>query len=222
MKKLVFSVFILLTACFFLTSFGCAEENFYLAYVSDLKQDLYFGTANGVNFTACYGFREEPFVNDGKVGEKVYGYTFKLDIVPDEIRRSLELTVRKETYSAIFIVDNATNEYKAFVEIKNHFEKEFDIIFVCGSEKTPVTLTSRIPENCIGYERALGLLAEKQQPLLNAYTKDNRFNAEIYMRIFIKNDSPYWYVGIADGNGKLKALLIDGFSGELLAVREIF
>ena len=42
------------------------------------------------------------------------------------------------------------------------------------------------------------------------------------MRIFVKNDSPYWYVGIASGNGKLKALLIDGASGELLAAREIF
>ena len=219
MKKFVVY---LLTLCFLIAFSGCKEANAYLAYISDLKQDVYVGTINDVTVTAYYGFREEPFINDGKAGEKVYGYTFKLDVIPDDIRRSLTLEINGDTLSAVFTPDEVTSEYKAFIEIKNHFEREFAVTYICGSEKTPVTLISLVPENCISYERALDLLTEKQQPLLSAYLSDNGFNAEIYMRIFIKNDSSYWYVGIASGNGKLKALLIDGISGELLAVREIF
>lgn len=212
----------LLTLCLFITFSGCNKENPYIAYISDLKQDVYTGKINDITVTACYGFREEPFINDGKAGEKVYGYTFKLDIIPDDVHRSLELSANGNTFSAVFTPDEVTSEYKAFIEVKNHFEKEFSVNLIYGSEKTPVTLNSRLPENCISYERALELLTEKQQSLLGAYQSDNGFNAEIYMRIFIKNDAPYWYVGIANGNGTLKALLIDGVSGELLAVREIF
>ena len=219
MKKIIISFLVL---CFFIAFSGCKKENAYLAYISYLKQDVYAGAANDITVTAYYGFREEPFINDGKVGEKVYGYTFKLDIIPDDVRRAVELKTDDETYSAVFTPDEVTSEYKAFIEIKNHFEKEFTVTYICGSEKTPVTLCSVLPENCISYERALDLLTEKQSSLLSAYKSDNGFNAEIYVRIFIKNDSPYWYVGIASGNGKLKALLIDGVSGELLAVREIF
>ena len=219
MKKIIV---IFLILCFTLGFSGCKKENAYLTYISELKQNLYAGTANDISVTAYYGFREEPFINDGKAGEKVYGYTFKLDIIPDEIRRAVELKTDNETYSAVFTPDEITSEYKAFIEIKNHFEREFTVTYICGSEQTQITLCSIVPENCISYERALDLLTEKQQSLLNAYSSDNGFNAEIYMRIFIKNDSPYWYVGIASGHGKLKALLIDGISGELLAVREIF
>ena len=42
------------------------------------------------------------------------------------------------------------------------------------------------------------------------------------VKVIVKDDKPYWYVGIASGGGNLKALLIDGFSGEVLAIREIF
>lgn len=219
MKK--FTV-ILLIFCSSLWCSGCKKENAYLAYISDLKQDVYTGQINDITVTAYYGFCEEPFINDGIAGEKVYGYTFKLDIIPDDVRRLLELSADGNTFSAVFTPDEVTSEYKAFIEIKKHFEREFTVTYICGSEKTPVTLCSLLPENCISYERALELLTEKQQPLLSAYNSDNGFNAEIYMRIFIKNDAPYWYVGIANGNGTLKALLIDGVSGELLAVREIF
>lgn len=212
----------LLALCFLIAFSGCKKENAYLAYISDLKQDVYVGTVGDITVTAYYGFREEPFINDGKTGEIVYGYVFKLDVIPDDVRRVIELSADDDTFSAAFTPDEVTSEYKAFIEIKNHFEKEFTVTYIYGSEKIPVTLCSILPENCISYERALDLLTEKQQPLLSAYYSDNGFNAEIYMRIFVKNDSPYWYVGIASGNGKLKALLIDGASGELLAAREIF
>lgn len=218
MKKFIFSVLILCCSLFFT---GCKTENVYLGYISDLKQDFYVGGQNGTDITAFYGFREEPFINDGKVGEKIYGYTFKLAIIPDDVRRSVEFTFDNKTYSAVFSLDGLNSEYKAFIEIKHRFDKEFTINLICGSEKTAVTLRSVVPENCISYETAIDVLTEKQQPLLNAYTENGVFSAEIYMRVFIHNDAPYWYVGIASGNGKLKALLIDGISGEILAVRDI-
>ena len=52
--------------------------------------------------------------------------------------------------------------------------------------------------------------------------QDGNFNAELYMRVIVKDQLPYWYVGFASGNEQLKALLVDGINGEVLAIREIF
>jgi hypothetical protein len=42
------------------------------------------------------------------------------------------------------------------------------------------------------------------------------------MRVLVKDNHAYWYIGLCDTEGKLKALLIDGFDGKVLAVRDIF
>lgn len=200
---------------------GCKEQNPYVKYISDLQQDIYAGKVGDANLTATYGFREYPFLNDGTVGERVYGYVFKLDAIPDDIHRSIEFESDGKTYAANFELDKITSEYKAKIEIEKYFEQSFTVDFICGSEKTSVTLNSILPENCLDCEQALTVLEKEQNALLNAYTADGAFRAELYMRVFIRNDVPYWYVGIASGNDKLKALLIDGVSGKLIAVRDI-
>ena len=218
MRKL--TAFILILYCLF-ALYGCEKENPYLAYVSDLTQDVYVCETDAFTVKATYGFREEPFVNDGKAGERVYGYTFTLNIIPDDVRRTVQFTFEKENYSAAFALDGVSNEYKAFVEINCRFEKQFAATISTGAKKSELTFISELPNGCITYECALDILAATQQPLLNVYTTENGFNAELYMRVFVKNGKPYWYVGIAQNN-KLKAFLMDGVSGDLLAVRDIF
>ncbi len=219
MRKFIL-LFLILPFAF--TLCGCEEQNPYVKYVSDLQQDIYSGEIDGVHVTAVYGFREYPFINDGTAGEPVYGYVFKLDIIPDDVHRSIEFENDGKTYGAAFELDKVTSEYKARVEIEKHFENGFTVNFIRGSEKTPVTLDSVIPENCLNFEQALLILLNEQKSLIDAYTTNGVFNAELYMRVFVKNGAPYWYVGIASGNDKLKALLIDGTTGKLIAVREIF
>ena len=53
------------------------------------------------------------------------------------------------------------------------------------------------------------------------YDQNNNLNLEIHARITVKDNAPYWYVGLNTKNG-LKALLVDGTSGKILAIREIY
>lgn len=201
---------------------GCKENNIYIEKISDLRQDIYTGGADDLTLTANYGFKESPFIADGKVSDIVYGYTFKLHIIPDEIKRSIEFSDENKEYSAVFELDDLTREYKAFIEIQKHFDKQFTAHIISGTDVKEVVLTSIVPENCIDYKKALEIVTEKQKPLFDAYTIDGKFNAEIYMRIFVKDLKPYWYIAITPSENKLKAMLIDGFNGEPLAVKDIF
>ena len=48
------------------------------------------------------------------------------------------------------------------------------------------------------------------------------FGAEITLRVFVNNEKPYWYVGLVRGEHKVVALLIDGVTGDVLAIRELY
>ena len=216
MRKII--VLLLILTCTFA---GCKKTDPYLNYVSELRQEIYKGYAENIEITAAYGFCETPYLNDGKTGNLVYGLTFKLHIVPDETKRVIKFTKGDREYAAPFSLDEITSEYRATVEIKADMGKEFAAALILGDTTVPVVFKSIVPDNCITYETALTTLKNKQSTLLNSYIKDGTFSAEIYMRIFVKDGAPYWYIGIAAGNDRLKALLIDGISGELLAVRDI-
>ena len=217
-KIFTLSVFLLTVS---LCTAGCERDGVYVRSVSELRQYIFIGDANGVSLTAFYGFKEFPYENDGKAGEKIYGFTFKIGVVPDEIKRTVKFSRGGKDYSADFAHDAVSGEYIAFTETDADLTGDFTVDYVCGSAVTRVDMVSVLPKNCLDYKQALAALEKKQKPLLDAYSADGAFNAEIYMRIIVREDKPYWYVGIAAGNGDLKALLVDGVSGEILAVREI-
>lgn len=213
--------FIVLILGFTVIFSGCGKTNPYLNYVSELRQEIYQGFAEETEITAVYGFCESPYLNDGKTGKIIHGFIFKLKILPDETKRVLKLTKGDTEYSAAFTLDSLTGEYKATMEINENLGKEFTAALILGDKTVPVIFKSIVPDNCISYGDALKVLENKQGALLNSYVKDETFSAEIYMRVFVKDGAPYWYIGIAAGNDRLKALLIDGISGELLAVRDV-
>ena len=156
---------------------GCKQDCPYEKYVSNLQRDIYYGNINGINISATYGFREYPFINDGVAGTRVYGYVFKVDIIPDDIHRSIELESDGKTYAATFETDKVSGEYKAVIEINEYFEKTFNATFICGSEKNSVVFNSILPENCLTYEQTLQTLISEQSSLLNAYSNSKEGRA---------------------------------------------
>lgn len=63
---------------------------------------------------------------------------------------------------------------------------------------------------------------ENQPDLINSYKSENGYNLEIQMRITVKKDKPYWFVGLTSTSGDHKVLLLDGYTGNALAVRDVF
>ena len=223
MKKIIsFTIFALFVLTLLpLELSGCTAKNEYESAVSLLRADVYSGSYGDVAVSAEYGFKEYPFVNDGASGERVYGYTFIIHAVADEIKRSVTITIDEKTYSADFKVDEISSEYKAFIETPDKHLPEFTAVINSGSDTREVAFCSLLPENTISYTDALNALKTKQKPLLDAFTADGIFKAELYLKIFVKNEKPYWYVGIAYAENRLKALLVDGITAEILAIREI-
>jgi hypothetical protein len=99
----------------------------------------------------------------------------------------------------------------------------FDAKISFGSSEEKISMTSIVPKNALPPELALEKLEKEQEALIKSFKdSEGNFNAEIYMRILVKDNKPYYYVGFASGKDKLKALLVDGITGKTLAIREIF
>ena len=222
MKKLclllsfLFSILVVVSGC---------EKPFTLEKsVSELRSDLFFGESSSYTLKAGYGFKEDPFINDGKVGSTVPTLTFRLmGKETDAATYTLSFNCDGETYDATFKLNPVKNSLTASIEIADFTEKEFTVTVRSSSSSEQVTLKSTLPSGTLSFSDALLHLQKDQEKLVSHYfDQDGNFNAELYMRVIVKDELPYWYVGFASGNEQLKALLVDGINGEVLAIREIF
>ena len=225
MKKILISALaIFLCICLSLFSAGCTENNDLFAYVSELRQNIYEGKSQNYTVKAAYGFKESPFSSDGKAGEKIYKLTFRLPEKETEgITYTVKFTFENEEYGSVFAYNPVTGTLTAAVEIDNFTPQEFNITVSAGSSAEEVIMKSQIPENTLTVQQALTGLQQSQPDLIAGYRDENGvFSAEIYARVLVKNQKPYWYIGFDRGQSNIKALLVDGLTGEVLAVRDIF
>lgn len=222
MKKFAILLLSLLTVLFSLSA--CKTASIFDGKVSELRSILYEGSGETLSLKAAYGFRETPYENDGKVGNLAHTLTLKLlNKETSDVSYTVYLTHDGVDYKSNFKLNPATHSVTAVVEIENFDATEFTVQISTANTSESVTLKSIVPEGTMDYKSALSHLESKQSGLIkNFLDSDGNFNAEIYVRIVVKDSRAFWYVGIASGNEQLKALLIDGANGEVLAIREIF
>lgn len=220
MKKAKFLlIFILPTLMAFSCLFGCNKALDLMPYVTELKSDIFTSQNSSYNLKANYGYKTYN-------GTKIYNLTFIFmdnNNILANVTYSISLDYNGVTYKKSFTYSPVSHNFVAKLEVPNFIEKEFNVSLLFSSENINITMKSCLPENTISPSTALKNLVEKQPSLIKTYLTDtNIFLGEITLRVLVKDEKPYWYIGLFDEQGNLKALLIDGFTGDLLAIREIF
>lgn len=217
-KNITVKLLVIFLLIFSMQLFGCAKKSFLLPYVSELRSDVFNGKSENFSIKAHYGYRETPYLNDGKVSPYSYELTFFLTgNVENNVSYSLELCPFNENIN-FELTNNGT--LKANYSVKDFSEKTFDVILHYSMESEKITLTSILPENTLNINEVLLKVEKSQEVLINSYYSDVDFNAEIYIRVLVKNDRPFYYIAFANGK-TLKAFLVDGLTAEVLAIREV-
>ena len=203
---------------------ACNDKLDLTTSISNLKCNAYESQDSEYKILANYGFKEKQNSKDGKVGDKIYLLSFKLlEHALDNTTYFITLSFNNVEHKCTFKLNPISHTLDTSVEIDNFNLNEFDITLHYGSNNDIITMKSILPENTISYTEALDHLINQQSDLLNLYIDQNgNFNGEIIMRVLVKDKHSYWYIGLCDTEGKLKALLIDGFDGKVLAARDIF
>lgn len=217
MKKLIYG-FLLLVFSFTCLSYGCKRQEFSLAnYLTELRENIYEGESEHYKIKADYGFIKN------ESGSTVYQLTFKMkDVVDTNVTYLVCFDLGEKSYQKNFTFSPVHNILTAIVEVDCFNKDSFDITIKKASESENITLNSIIPPNTIDYKTALNYLYQGQKTYIDSFIDNGEFKAKLTERIVVKDDKGYYYIGIENENGKLKAMLIDGISGELLAIRDVF
>jgi hypothetical protein len=208
-----------------ITLFGC-KKNHLVNHVSEFRSQIYQGETDGeqkISVKCAYGFIEQPYVLDGKTGEIIYRLKFKISgDLDSNVSYSIAFTHDGFNYKKEFQHSKINNSYTASFEINDFELLEFDVNIFVGAKSSTAKLKSIVPSGVLSCEQVLNKLEELQPNLIKEKTgEDGTFNAEIYMRILVKNEYPYYYIGVSHQN-KIKAFLMDAKTGKILAVRDVF
>lgn len=224
MKKFTLLFISLILSICSLGFIGCKNTSTLENSLSELRYALYEGQVDDYLLKASYGFKESEYSNDGKVGKKIYLLSFSL-LGKETDDKTYYITFEHDgkCFEGQFKLSPTRHVLTCQFEIDDFNEQSFSAKVGLIDDKKDVAFNSVIPKGTLSYKQALDCLEKKQSSLLENYKdSDGNFNAEIYQRIIVKDGKAYWYIGIANGNGRLKALLIDGKTGEVLATREVF
>ena len=218
-KKILILILLILFPIIFS---GCEKSLDLTNYLTELRSNIFCGECEDFSLRASYGFKESPMASDGNVGAKKYSLTFKLQNAKTDTNYTLFMSYGGKDYSIDFTINPVTNSLTAVLDIDSFTEKQFAVRVLYAGKSKDITLNSIVPKDTMEYSKALNGLQKSQPSLISAHLNQNgEFNAEIYMRVIVKDNRSFYYVGIASGNDNLKAFLLDGKSGEVLAIREV-
>lgn len=217
MKKLkVVLPFTIIFLCLF-SLFGCNKTSPLEKNVVEVRTNIYTSTCDNYSLKGAYGYK----LNEDN--DKIYTLSIKLlDKETDNTTYSLSLLYKGQNYQQNFTLDPVKHALTVNFEIDDFTESTFEATLISSSVAEKVTFNSIIPPKTITYQTALDCLYTDQSTLIENRLYNGEFTSKIVMRIIVKDDKPYWYVGIIDKDGSLKALLLDGFTGKTLAIREVF
>lgn len=211
--------------CFIsLFSFACDKQPALLKSVSELVERVWEAKSDAYIVKAQFGYCETPYQPDGAVGSVAYGLILKLTpketVENAEYRASLQLG--ETPYEVTFALDPVRHKLTATVPVDSCPPDRFAIVIARAETEDHLELSCPLPENALTKEQALEALETNQGDLLDSYRTNGAFGAEITLCVFVNNEKPYWYVGLVRGEHKVVALLIDGVTGDVLAIRELY
>ncbi len=219
MKKLTV-IFATVLAIFGIGLSGCKNATLQ-NFVSEYRKDILVGQSD-CPIKAYVITKEDPMVADGIVSPTKDFIRFILDVEDTDANYLVCFSFGGKDYSPSLSLNALSGHLNAEIVVENFDQKSLEVTLKKGAERTEYTLFSVIPEKIVTLNDALSTLEREQTALIKSFYGENgQFNAEIIARILMKNDKPYWYIGLVSNTTK-KALLIDASNGQILAIRDIF
>jgi len=201
--------------------FGRYERN-----LSEVRDNVFVAYEDGMRIEVVSGRREEPFVIDGRSGDRVPFTVITITPSAENRLESFSYRVRMndaeftgnflphpylDTFSCDIAASTTDRQITVTITGRDDFERVFE-------------LTSIVTDDMIGAEDAFAIARERLDASLADSISGNRLNAEIYIRLvtnpITSSDVFFWYVAFVTADSQTFAALIDPLSSEILAVRE--
>ena len=215
--RAVFSLLLLL--CLSLCLISCKKETNYFDYVSELRSNVFLASNEEFSLRVYSIKKESPYSADG-VPREINVRTEVWLVAPSGDQEcNLTFTVDGNPYGGEMVYDNVKAEYYLACNLDTSTLSTIECNIAYGETEYTLTAKSVLSQDTLSPETVLKNLTSAETKLFASMTDKYGFAGEIYLRL-IYEDSPYYYVGVIDRNGKTNAFLINATSGKILARRE--
>ncbi len=199
--------------------FACQKQVEYFDYVSELRSNVFLATSDDFSLRIYSVVKESPYSADGVPRERNTRTEIWLTAPSGDKECNVSFTVGGTPYGGEMSFDNVKAEYYLACPLDTSTLTKLDCTFTYGETEYKLTAESVRSETTLSPETVLKTLVNAEAELFTAMTDKYGFAGEIYLRL-IYEDSPYYYVGVINRNGKTNAFLINATSGKILAKRE--
>ena len=213
MKKMyIFAAFALCASAFG----GCANDKTdYTDYISENRYNIYMYSDDGTEIKIYCSEKESPFVADGIKGN---------------VNSLTEIYLQfNEGFDEVYITSQRfTGGEASYLTVKGCWYLSFSgyqegdniaLTVNCDGESREYTLNSILYDGVMSAEEALQYAVEYDSTTFEALKNNGVFYGEIFLRLLYDAGKCYRYVGVCDRNGKIKAYLLDGETGRVIAER---
>lgn len=217
-KKLVGLFIVVVVLCFSISCKGKVDLAF---FVSSFRQGVYEGSIDDYKITAYTELREEPFLLDGFVGEKVNVITIKLEKEQGSLDGAkVRLNYGENSCEGTFDYNPLNGKFICEIEVEN-LPTESNITAIIKSEEIEKScqLTTKKLSSTITQKEVLNMIKKQEPEIIKNLFENNNVTTEIHVRLIAEENKNYYYVGLVQKDGKIKAFLLDGSTGEILAKR---
>ncbi len=218
-KSAIFALVLSLFCLFTFTLVACKKKVEYFDYVSELRSNILLAQEENFSLRVYAVKKESPYAADGIPQESAPRLEVYF-LAPDgdkTVTLSCEIDNRKIEGEMSF--DNVKCEYYYYRTLDVSALSSVDFVVTYGEREIKMTAKSVLTEKTLSPKVILSKLSQEKKRLFSSMTDKYGFTGEIYLRL-IYEDSPYYYVGVIDRQGKIFAFLMNAETGKILAERE--
>lgn len=215
-KKFLF----LLLACPFLVLLpACKKPVDYFSYASEVRSNIFFYKDDTFLLKVHAVKREQPYVADGIARESVPLCEIFLTAPSGNENCEIYFSVDGKKYGGDMSYDGVKAEYYFSCTLDISSLSKIDFSLCYGGGRYEISAKSVVDEAVLSPKLILTRLTTEYKPLFERLTDKYGFQGEIYIRLLFE-DSPYYFVGVIERDGKTTAFLLNAVSGKILASRE--
>ena len=206
--------------CTLLFASGCKRELDLTEYVSEYRNNLFLYKGDDFSVRLQNVVKEYPYVADGYKGELTQRVELTITAPQGIEKCEISFYANGTKHSGDASYDNVKRHFyfSCAADVASEYSIPLSVSFN-GAERE-ITLTSVKTDDLLSLKDVLTYAFESEKELLKTLAPNKEFEGELYVRLLYE-ETPFFYVGIVDRNGKVTALLLDGKTGKVLAKRSV-
>ena len=198
---------------------ACKKELDYFDSVSELRSNVLLAEIDDFSLRIYAVEKEYPYEIDGIKRDVSKRAEFRLIAPSGDAECNLSFVFNGETREGELSYDNVKAEYYYSCTLDISKATEIACTLTYGTTQFTLCAKSVKTADTITPKEALNLVVDTDKDTFSALTDKYGFAGEICIRL-IYEESPYYYVGVIDRNGKVTAYLLNAESGKILAKRQ--